>query len=331
MSIGDMNYASAMSEGNSLSRSVAEHNESVRQNNQLLIQQWNATKSRDAKDTEKDKEIKGVQDAVGGVSSLSTVAQGYGRVKQLGLGGALKQDVSRLKQGGQAVVSRIQSAVSSPQPPRVDGIEVSGTESGGTADVQPSRATAPSSAPESTPAPSSTSAPAPAEATSTTGESGNVASDVSKVSDTEQISGKIMKGLKTAGTIGKVAGAGMGVISAVSGIDDIADGKFAKMDKAHKTGDALSTAGGLLDIASIFLPVLAPVGALVSTAGAITNTVNTIGDDKKKERDDASSEQNQLNQNNQSIETTPSFTSMSLVGSAQHSVTHSVAGTSGSF
>ncbi len=44
MSAGDLNYSSAISEGNSLSKSVREHNESIRQNNQLLVQAWNQTK-----------------------------------------------------------------------------------------------------------------------------------------------------------------------------------------------------------------------------------------------------------------------------------------------
>lgn len=318
MSIGDMNYASAVSEGNSLSRSVAEHNESVRQNNQILVQQWNQTLGQDAKNTEKDKEVKGLEDAYGGFTAVGTIAQGYQRVKQVGLSGAVGQDIARLKRGGQAVASAFSSNATPPTPkPSVDGIEVSGTETGGTASVKPVQAEAPSVKPTTAPEPST------------------VASDVNKtadaVSDTEAISGKVMKGLKTAGTVGKIAGAGMGIVSAVSGIDDIADGKFAKMDEAHKTGDALSTVGGLLDIASVFLPVLAPVGALVSTAGAITNTVNTIKDDKGKETTDARSEQTQIAQNKASIESTPSYTSMSLVGTAEKPVQQSVAGTSGSF
>jgi hypothetical protein len=302
MSMGDMNYASAISEGNSLSRNVAEHNEGIRQNNQLLVQAWNTQKSRDASQTSKDKETKGVEDAYGGFTAVGTIAQGYQRVRQVGIGGAVSQDVARLKRGGQAVASALSSTPTPPKP-NVDGIEVSGTESGGTAD----------------------------RVTTTAGaeEEGNVASKIGNtLSDTEQVSGKIMKGLKTAGTVGKIAGAGMGIVSAVSGIDDMADGNFAKMDTAHKVGDSLSTAGGLLDIASIFLPVLAPLGAVVSVAGAIDNTVNMIGDDKDKENQDANSEQNQVNSNKNNIEVSPTFSSMSLVGSAQHSVSQSVAGTS---
>ena len=49
MSAGDLNYSSAISEGNTLSRSVGEHNESIRQNNQLLVQAWNQQKNTDAK------------------------------------------------------------------------------------------------------------------------------------------------------------------------------------------------------------------------------------------------------------------------------------------
>jgi hypothetical protein len=312
MSIGDMNYASAISEGNSLSRSVAEHNEGIRQNNQLLIQQWNAQNRADQQKAEKDKDIKGVEDAYGGFTAMGTIAQGYQRVRQLGVGGAISEDVTNIKTNAQNIADTLRGGISK-MTTKIPAQQVQAqAESEGSRSVSQSGTAETTAQPESTPS-----------------------SDVEKTAtsvgdDSEDVASTISKGLKTAGKVTQVAGAIGGVVSAVDGISDMTDGKFARMDTAHKTGDALSTVGGLLDIASIFLPVLAPIGAVVSTAGAVTNTINTIQDDKKRENTDASSEQNQLNQNKQSIEVSPSFTSMSLIGSAQHSVIHSIAG-SGSF
>lgn len=316
MSIGDMNYASAISEGNSLSRNVAEHNESIRQNNQILVQQWNAQKRADQQTAEKDKDIKGAEDAYGGFTALGTIAQGYQRVKQIGVGGAISEDVTNIKTNAQRVADTLRGGIG-----KMTTKIPAQQQQEGEAQAERQGSSAVGDTPEET--------AQPTEATS----EGDVSSAVEKtattpISDTEDVASTIKSGLKTAGKVGQVAGAIGGVVSAVDGISDIADGNFAKMDGAHKAGDALSTAGGLLDIASIFLPVLAPIGAIVSTAGAVTSTINTLSDDKKKEGQDANSEQNQLNQNKQSIEVSPSFTSMSLIGSSQQSVKNSIAGSS---
>lgn len=326
MSIGDMNYASAISEGNSLSRNVAEHNESVRQNNQLLVQQWNAQKRADQTKAEKDKDIKGVEDAYGGFTAMGTFAQGYNRVRQLGVGGAISEDITNIKTNAQKVADTLRGGIDK----MTRKVPVQ-TETTGNAQAEQEGSSSVGNTPEETAqTPSSQSTTDPSEGGSET----NVSDDIKNTAsaggdDVEDVASALSKGLKTAGKVTQVAGAIGGVVSAVDGISDIADGNFAKMDGAHKTGDALSTIGGLLDVASIFLPVLAPVGAVVSTAGAVTSTINTIEDDKKKEGQDASSEQNQLNQNKQSVEVSPSFTSMSLIGSAQHSVKDTIAGSGG--
>ena len=114
------------------------------------------------------------------------------------------------------------------------------------------------------------------------------------------------------------------------GIHDIADGSFSQEDGAHKFGSILGDIGGALDVASVFIPVLAPFAAVANVASAVDSTVNDIADDKAKTSTDQGTEQNQVNENKQNMEISPAFASMSLIGSAQQSSTAAIAG-SGSF
>jgi hypothetical protein len=111
MSADDLNYASAISEGNSLSKSVGEHNESIRQNNQLLVQAWNQQKNTDAKNLEQDKDIKGVEDAYGSFTAFGTIAQGYQRVNQLGVGGAFRQDIGNIQDRAQKIADSVRGGL----------------------------------------------------------------------------------------------------------------------------------------------------------------------------------------------------------------------------
>ena len=72
ITMDDMGYASAISEGISLTRSVAEHNESIRQNNQLLTQAYTKTLDDDKDKAEEDKAIHGGEDAYGSATALAT-------------------------------------------------------------------------------------------------------------------------------------------------------------------------------------------------------------------------------------------------------------------
>jgi len=404
----DMGYASAISEGISLTRSVAEHNESIRQNNQLLTQAYTKTLDDDKDKAEEDKAIHGGEDAYGSATALATIAQGYQKVRDAGgfipafkadaqavadkFQGA-KQYISDKISGNPNVGDTAESAVAETKtvtqikpfelPPgaptlrpqnqifeqqrQSDIIQAKGGEQNLTdadrADFKKGmfraklKDTAIQGAYEQkfdnarptafqkvqvTVDPKTGEPPAQAEeATEETADAtgiktaGSVAEDVSKqaAGTGDELAGKILSGLdqakgafKTAAKFGKVAGLGLGVVNTVEGVADIADGSFAKMDTAHKISSALGDAGGLLDIASVFLPVLAPLAAVTSVASAIDSTVTQVEGDKNKSSNDQKNEQNQINQNNQSMESSHAFQSMGLVGTAQESATAKISG-----
>ena len=318
MSVSDMGYASAISDGNSLMRSVAEHNEGIRQNTQLLTQQWNATLSRDADKKKEDQAVHGVEDAYGGMTALGTIGQGVSRIKQLGFGGALRADISNVKRQASSVYNYVTGTPSD---------TATQASQAGDASVAKPGEPASSTAPEATEP--STEASVTETATETTGaDVGNVAKNVSEevASSGEELASKLMKGVKTAGKVGKIAGVAGGALSLGTGIANIADGDFKKMDDAHKVSSIWGDLSGALDIASVFVPVLAPAAAAVSIGSAIDSTVTDIADDKNQENKDQGDKQNQINSNNQSMQIDPSYTSMSLVGNAQQDVKQQIAG-----
>jgi len=137
-----------------------------------------------------------------------------------------------------------------------------------------------------------------------------------------------MKGVKLAGKVGKIAGVAGGVMSIGTGVTDIADGQFKKMDTAHKVSSIWGDLSGVLDVASVFLPVLAPAAAAVSIGSAIDSTVTDIADDKSQTGTDQGDKAKQINSNNASTQIDPSYTSMSLVGNAQANVKQQIAGSS---
>jgi hypothetical protein len=307
MSAGDLNYSSAISEGNSLSKSVREHNESIRQNNQLLVQAWNQQKNTDAKNLQQDKDIKGVEDAYGSFTAMGTIAQGYQRVNQLGLGGALRQDIGNIQNRAQQIADSVRGGLN-----KIRGGDQSSQaiSNAGSKPVDTETGTVSTSEPNSQSEPNSMSVDPEKTSGSVDLDAVDDIKNSIKGSATEEISGKIVKGLKTAGKVGQVAGVLAGGVQLVEGVKDVADGNFAKMDGAHKTASILGDAGGLLDIASVFLPVLAPIGAITSVASAVADTINTIDDDKSKQNTDATS-----------------FTSLGLVGNAQSSSIEKIQGT----
>lgn len=332
MSVSDMGYASAISEGNSLMRSVAEHNEGIRQNTQILTQQWNATLSRDADKKKEDQAVHGVEDAYGGMTALGTIGQGVSRIKQLGFGGALRADISNVKKQASSVYNYVKGTPSDTATQASQAGDASVAKPGEPASStapEPTEATEASSTPSANPAETSTEASVTETATESTGaDVGNVARNVSEetASSGEELASKLMKGVKTAGKVGKIAGVAGGALSLGTGIANIADGDFKKMDTAHKVSSIWGDLSGALDIASVFIPVLAPAAAAVSIGSAIDSTVTDLADDKNQENTDQGDKQNQLNSNNKSMQIDPSYTSMSLVGNAQQNVKQQIAG-----
>ena len=327
MSIADMGYAQAISEGNSLSRSVAAHNEGIREQTQILTQSWNNTIKADKDKQKEDKVVHNTEDAFGGMTALGTIGQGVSRVRQLGFVGTMKADLQDQINTAKSVVNYVRGGQATPQ-----AVQQTATDAVARPNEEPSQATPteePTEPAEATtdPAPPSSSG---ASSSNVSAEAGDVATDVEKQAApaTEEIAGKIMKGVKAAGKVGKVAGLVGGAISLGTGINDIEDGDFKKMDTAHKVSSIWGDVSGALDLASVFIPVLAPVAAVASIGSAIDTTVTSAIDDSKKISSDQQTQQQQVNENKAQIQSAPSFTAMSIVANAQQDATKSIAGSS---
>jgi len=287
MSLSDLAYSQAISQGNSLRREVREHNEGIRQNNQMLVQAWNTQKARDDSKSQEDKLLVGAKDSYTGFEAVGHFAQGYNRVAKSGVVGAFKEDA-------QAISDRLSSLKNT--------VSQKATQLGQKVSAPLTSKVAVSTEPEYTAtAPSNIQPKASVQATENITD--NIASKTSSaVDEGETLTGKITKGIETAGKVGKVAGVIGGGIAITQGIKDLADGTFKKESTTEKVASGLKDVGGLLDVASVFLPVLAPLGAITSVAGATIDTVDTLDKDKKQKSDDSNLEQKQLTQNRQGIE-----------------------------
>lgn len=331
MSSADMGYAQAISEGNSLSRSVAAHNEGIREQTQILTQSWRNTIKQDKDKKEQDKIVHTSEDAYGGMTALGTIGQGVSRVKQLGFVGTMKADLQDQINTAKSVVNYVRGGQATPQAVQQTATDAVAKPGAEPSTAQPAEPAQPQPKPTD-PAPTDPDPPASSGAASSTNssEAGNVATDVSKADApaTEEVAGKIMKGVKIAGKVGKVAGVVGGAISLGTGINDVADGDFKKMDTAHKVSSIWGDISGALDIASVFIPVLAPLAAVSSIGSAIDSTVTSAVDDSNKVTSDQNTEKTQVNQNNASIQSAPGFTTMSIVANAQQDATKSIAGSS---
>ena len=295
MSLSDLAYSQAISQGNSLRQETREHNESIRQNNQMLVQAWNTQKARDDSKSQEDKLLVGAKDSYTGFEAVGHFAQGYNRVKNTGLIGAFKEDagaisdrLSSLKNTVSAKATQLGQKISAPLTSKV----------------------AVSTEPEYTAtAPSNIQPKASVQATDniTDNIAGKVNTATGKATSSvvdagEILSGKISQGIETAGKVGRIAGVIGGGIAITQGIKDLADGTFNKESTTEKVASGLKDVGGLIDVASVFLPVLAPLGAITSVAGATIDTVDTLDKDKKQKSDDNELEQKQLTQNRQGIQ-----------------------------
>tara|TARA_R110001599_G_scaffold2438_3_gene13214 strand:+ start:5559 stop:6419 length:861 start_codon:yes stop_codon:yes gene_type:complete len=262
MSLSDLAYSQAISQGNSLRRNVTEHNESIRQNNQMLVQAWNSQKARDDSKSQEDKLMIGAKDSYTGFEAVGHFAQGYNRVAKSGVVGAFKEDAQAISDRLSSLKNTVSQKISPPS------------------NIQPKASVQP-----------------------TENITDNIASKTSSaVDEGETLTGKISQGIETAGKVGKIAGVIGGGIAITQGIKDLADGTFKKESTTEKWASGLKDVGGVLDVASVFLPVLAPLAAITSVAGATIDTVDTIDKDKKQKSDDSNLEQKQLAQNRSGIE-----------------------------
>ena len=295
MSLSDLAYSQAISQGNSIRRDVREHNESIRQNNQMLIQEWNNQKARDDAKSQQDKFLVGAKDSYTGLEAVGHFAQGYNRVAKSGVVGAFKEDaqvisdkLSGLKNTISSKATQLGQKVSAPLTSKVQAVPTE---------------------PEFKPTtPTNIQPKASVQATEniTDNISNKVNTATKTLSPTDELAStltqKVSKGVEVAGKVGKVAGVIGGGIAITEGIKDIADGTFKKESTSEKWASGLKDVGGVLDVASVFLPVLAPLGAVTSIAGSTIDTVNTIEKDKKQKSVDSDLEQKQLAENRGGIE-----------------------------
>ena len=374
-----MDYASAINEGSNMSRNVSEHNEGIRQNNQLLVQAWSGTIQNDKNQTKQDKYVHGGEDAYGAVTAVASIGDAISRVKKAGgFFSAVKADaqatadrftkvtdyISKKVSGNPTEEAKAGSnPVSEPNKPVDPEAQAANPKPKATGEPEPTESVEPTTKPVSVepaatakpttteptvepaskptttepavePAAKPTTTPVEEPTVEPTDTSGtkSIVSDVAKKegSNAEELSGTILGGVKNAAKVGRFVGVAGGVMQLGMGIHDIADGSFSQEDGAHKFGSILGDIGGALDVASVFIPVLAPFAAVANVASAVDSTVNDIADDKAKTGVDQGAEQNQVNENKQNMEISPAFASMSLIGSAQQSSTAAIAG-SGSF
>ena len=378
MSAEDMNYASAINEGSNMSRNVSEHNEGIRQNNQLLVQAWSGTIQNDKNQTKQDKYVHGGEDAYGAVTAVASIGDAMSRVKKAGgFFSAVKADaqatadrftkvtdyISKKVSGNPTEEAKAGSKpVSEPNKPVDPEAQAANPKPKATGEPEPTESVEPTTKPVSvepaTTAKPTTTEPAvepavepaakptveptvepaskpveePTVEPTDTSSTKSIVSDVAdkEASNSEELSGTILGGVKNAAKVGRFVGVAGGVMQLGMGIHDIADGSFSQEDGAHKFGSILGDIGGALDVASVFIPVLAPFAAVANVASAIDSTVNDIADDKAKTGTDKGAEKNQVNENKNNMEISPAFASMSLIGSAQQSSTAAIAG-SGSF
>ncbi len=261
----------AVSQGNALTNEAMQHNDAIKVRNQEIMQTLNTQKATLDGQKQTDKYMHDVSDVYSVGSALNTSYKTYGAVQKAGgfrkyvqgeggIGNAKKvfNSISNFSQK-----TRDPTSDADPQPTPLED----------TANTQGTAADAPVT-PEERPA-----APAPKAGTSTppTGEA-----EVKPPKSAGEL-------FEAAGdTAGKI-GTGLGAVSAIGSIaDDISQGKIAGDNVADKVSNVASIAAGALDVASIFLPVLAPAAAAASAISAISGGVGEIEDIADKEDKDAS-------------------------------------------
>jgi len=261
----------AVSQGNALTNEAMQHNDAIKVRNQEIMQTLNSQKATLDGQKQTDKYMHDVSDVYSVGSALNTSYKTYGAVQKAGgfrkyvqgeggIGNAKKvfNSMSNFSQK-----TRDPTSDADPQPTPLED----------TANTQGTAADAPVT-PEERPA-----APAPRSGTSAppTGEA-----EVKPPKSAGEL-------FEAAGdTAGKI-GTGLGAVSAVGSIaEDISQGKIAGDNVADKVSNVASIAAGALDVASIFLPVLAPAAAAASAISAISGGVGEIEDIADKEDKDAS-------------------------------------------
>jgi len=272
----------AISQGNALTNEALEHNDAVKARNQEILSQVNREKNTldGQKRTEKLFHDVGDTYSIGGALKSS-----YNTYQAAQKAGGFKNYIQG--EGGIGNIKKQYNTISNFVSNKINPQETPKPQSTALNDVANSNGTAaerPVEPAERPPAP----APKSGISAPTAG------------SDAEGLANKIPKSTdelfdaarKTAGkagdALGKV-GLGMGIVAGGQALtEDIMDGKIEGDNTADKVSNVASIAAGALDVASIFLPVLAPAAAVASAVSAVSGGVGEIEDIADKENKDAS-------------------------------------------
>ena len=297
------NISSAISQGNALTRDATEHNQRVDAARDALKVQYQGQTQTDKKQADWDKDIYQAHDALQSISfgaKYPILTKSKEMLKSSeGFGDFMSKQVAYGKEKNPLFFSL------------GGGVGKGGTEAGAVARGEPSEASAittradlinappPEGAegavfrepqePHTTPLESDSAVHETAVSTDATTPEATGARDL-----TEEVSGDeslLDKGISGAKDVLEKGGGALRIAGNVGGyIDDydlIKNGfKSNASTGLGKASQYLSGAGALLDTIGIAVPVLEPLGAIASLAGAITDSVSTHKEDAQTIADD---------------------------------------------
>ena len=299
----------AASQGSEIMRMAAEHNDAVRAKNQLIIQQLNAEQAGLNAQKKVDKILNDVKDVYGTSNAVKSAYQTYQSAQKAG--GFVKYVQG---EGGICNVKRQANSVGNFVKNKIYG----------TSEAEPTEANLNDKANEEGTAADEPVKPADVEP-GTAPKSGNAASKVGtaadEVGEEGNSVGKMVGGaLETADKVGK----GVAAVGAITDIaEDIKDGKIAGDNTADKVSNVASIGAGVLDVASFFLPFLAPAAAAVSAVAAVSGGIGEIEDITNKKTQDASQAKAAMGKTAAPI----SLTGAGLVASSAMDNTKTISGT----
>jgi hypothetical protein len=272
----------AISQGNALTNEALEHNDAVKARNQEILSQVNREKNTLDGQKRTDKIFHDVSDTYSIGGALKTSYNTYEAAQKAG---GFKKYIQG--EGGVGTLKKQYNTISNFVNNKINPQETPKPQSSALNDVANSNGTAaerPVQPAERPPAPAAKSGTA---ASTAGGEAESIASKAPKSTD------ELFEAARnTAGKAGDalgVVGMGMGVVAGGQALtEDIMDGKIEGDNTADKVSNVASIAAGALDVASIFLPVLAPAAAIASATAAVSGGVGEIEDIADREDKDAS-------------------------------------------
>lgn len=319
----------ASSQGSEMMREASEHNDAVRARNQIIIEQLNVEKAGLDGQKRVDKILNDVKDVYGTSNAIKSSYQTYKAAQQAG--GFVKYvqgegGVGNIKRQYNSVGNFVKNKIYGPggkpttgpqefemqdlgQPkpapnvPRQNNLNDTANEQGTAAD-----------------APVKPADVEPGGSTKAGTAASNVGTAANETSEEGNTVGKLVNG--AADTADKV-GKGLAAVGAITDIaEDIKDGKIAGDNTADKVGNVTSIAAGALDVASFFLPFLAPVAAATSAVAAVSGGIGEIEDITNKKTQDAKDAKSAMGKTSAPV----SLTGAGLVASSATDNTKSISG-----